>query len=155
MIDGRNAISPCTKLRPLFLYIAHQQLFQIMRTTHVAKMSLVLCRSCSRSLRLQAATRIIVRNYYTRPSCAGCLFAVGRRKGSSPWARYVHSRRLRRAFSAGVRGEGVWREEVIVMGIESSCDDTGVAVISGDGRVRGEAIHSQTDIHKEYVYTYT
>ena len=56
---------------------------------------------------------------------------------------------MRRELSAVVRGEGVWREEVIVMGIESSCDDTGVAVIGGDGRVRGEAIHSQTEVHRE------
>ena len=30
-----------------------------------------------------------------------------------------------------------------VLGIESSCDDTGVAVVRGDGKIMGEALASQ------------
>lgn len=34
-----------------------------------------------------------------------------------------------------------------VLGIESSCDDTGAAVVSSDGRVLGEALATQASIH--------
>lgn len=35
----------------------------------------------------------------------------------------------------------------LILGIETSCDDTGVAVVSSDGRVLGEALATQEDIH--------
>ncbi|MEW5313516.1 MAG: hypothetical protein WDW38_005079 [Sanguina aurantia] len=35
----------------------------------------------------------------------------------------------------------------MVLGIESSCDDTGAAIVTSDGRVLGEALASQADIH--------
>ena len=35
----------------------------------------------------------------------------------------------------------------MVLGIESSCDDTGVGVVSSNGRVLGEAVHSQLPVH--------
>ena len=37
-----------------------------------------------------------------------------------------------------------------VLGIESSCDDTGAAVIRSDGVILGEALASQHDIHEEW-----
>jgi glycoprotease/Kae1 family metallohydrolase len=37
--------------------------------------------------------------------------------------------------------------DTLVLGIETSCDDTGAAVVSGDGRVLGEALASQVEIH--------
>lgn len=37
--------------------------------------------------------------------------------------------------------------EALVLGIESSCDDTGAAVLTTSGRVLGEALYSQQDIH--------
>jgi hypothetical protein len=37
--------------------------------------------------------------------------------------------------------------DTIVLGIETSCDDTGAAVVTGDGRVLGEALASQVEIH--------
>ena len=39
------------------------------------------------------------------------------------------------------------RPVALVLGIESSCDDTGVAVVASDGRVLGEAIASQAEVH--------
>jgi N6-L-threonylcarbamoyladenine synthase len=39
---------------------------------------------------------------------------------------------------------------VIVLGIETSCDETGVALIDGDGSVRAHALHSQVDMHRDY-----
>ncbi|KAM6466961.1 tRNA N6-adenosine threonylcarbamoyltransferase, mitochondrial isoform 2-T2 [Liasis olivaceus] len=35
----------------------------------------------------------------------------------------------------------------IVLGIETSCDDTGAAVVDETGSILGEALHSQTDVH--------
>lgn len=36
---------------------------------------------------------------------------------------------------------------LIMLGIESSCDDTGVAVLTSDGKVLGEAIATQAELH--------
>ncbi|NWY03202.1 OSGP2 protein, partial [Nothoprocta ornata] len=35
----------------------------------------------------------------------------------------------------------------LVLGIETSCDDTGAAVVDESGAVRGEALHCQRDVH--------
>ncbi|XP_007948727.1 probable tRNA N6-adenosine threonylcarbamoyltransferase, mitochondrial [Orycteropus afer afer] len=35
----------------------------------------------------------------------------------------------------------------VVLGIETSCDDTAAAVVDDNGHVLGEAIHSQTEVH--------
>jgi len=37
-----------------------------------------------------------------------------------------------------------------VLGIESSCDDTGVAIVRSDGVILGEALASQAEIHEEW-----
>lgn len=37
-----------------------------------------------------------------------------------------------------------------VMGIETSCDDTGVAIVRSDGVILGEALASQYKIHEEW-----
>ncbi|XP_015723341.1 probable tRNA N6-adenosine threonylcarbamoyltransferase, mitochondrial isoform X5 [Coturnix japonica] len=38
----------------------------------------------------------------------------------------------------------------LVLGIETSCDDTGAAVLDETGRVLGEALHSQKEIHMKW-----
>ncbi len=35
----------------------------------------------------------------------------------------------------------------LILGIESSCDDTAVAILSGDGRILAELVHGQADQH--------
>ena len=51
---------------------------------------------------------------------------------------------------AAVRGRGssaaAWRSDAVVLGIESSCDDTGVALVTGDGRVLGSALATQVRV---------
>jgi N6-L-threonylcarbamoyladenine synthase len=42
---------------------------------------------------------------------------------------------------------GSTEPEKFILGIESSCDDTGVAVVSTSGRVLGESLATQTEIH--------
>lgn len=39
---------------------------------------------------------------------------------------------------------------MIVLGIESSCDETGVAVYDTDSGLRAQALHSQIALHREY-----
>ncbi|HEY3084282.1 MAG TPA: tRNA (adenosine(37)-N6)-threonylcarbamoyltransferase complex transferase subunit TsaD [Candidatus Dormibacteraeota bacterium] len=38
----------------------------------------------------------------------------------------------------------------LVLGIETSCDETSVAVVDGSGNVYSNVIHSQVDLHKEF-----
>ena len=42
------------------------------------------------------------------------------------------------------------RTPFVVLGIESSCDDTGAAVVRSDGTILGEALKSQNDIHEQF-----
>ncbi len=39
---------------------------------------------------------------------------------------------------------------MLVLGIESSCDETGAALISDEGGLLADALHSQIDMHKAY-----
>jgi len=41
-------------------------------------------------------------------------------------------------------------ESFTVLGIETSCDDTGVAVVRSDGTILGEAIASQAELHEAW-----
>lgn len=42
------------------------------------------------------------------------------------------------------------RKPFTVLGIESSCDDTGAAVVRSDGVILGESLASQNEIHEEW-----
>ena len=37
-----------------------------------------------------------------------------------------------------------------VLGIETSCDDTGIAIVNEKGEILAEALSSQWDVHEEY-----
>jgi N6-L-threonylcarbamoyladenine synthase len=50
-------------------------------------------------------------------------------------------------FSGSIGAEG---DEVLVMGIESSCDDTAVAILKGDGTIVAQCIASQAAVHAEW-----
>jgi len=39
---------------------------------------------------------------------------------------------------------------VLVLGLESSCDETGAAIVEGDGRVRADVVQSQVALHAPY-----
>jgi len=39
---------------------------------------------------------------------------------------------------------------MLVLGIESSCDETAAAVVDGEGRVRSDVVHSQVAVHAPY-----
>lgn len=39
----------------------------------------------------------------------------------------------------------------LVLGIETSCDETGAAVLDEDGSVLGESLHPQKDVHLRWV----
>ena len=40
----------------------------------------------------------------------------------------------------------------IILGIETSCDDTGIAIVDGSGKILGDAVHSQQVIHLRQDY---
>lgn len=54
-----------------------------------------------------------------------------------------------KVYGSDVVGSGEVRlvEGASVLGVESSCDDTGVGVVEASGKVRGEALHSQIKVH--------
>jgi N6-L-threonylcarbamoyladenine synthase len=39
---------------------------------------------------------------------------------------------------------------MVVLGIETSCDETGIALLDDDARVLAQAVHSQVDMHRDY-----
>src|SRR5215210_4002620 len=40
--------------------------------------------------------------------------------------------------------------EKAILGIETSCDETAAAVVSGDGEIRSNVVASQADLHARY-----
>jgi N6-L-threonylcarbamoyladenine synthase len=42
------------------------------------------------------------------------------------------------------------KDRFVVLGIESSCDDTGAAVVASDGTILGEALASQSAVHEPF-----
>ena len=56
------------------------------------------------------------------------------------------------APGAAVRDQPVveWDEEVLVLGIETSCDETSAAVVRGGQQILSNVITSQTELHGEY-----
>ena len=105
-------------------------------------MSLALCRRCARSLHLRSALRI----------AAGLPANQRRLCGGLVGAKHIRAGKLRllvrRLSEIASSSACVWREDAVVLGIESSCDDTGVAVMRGDGTLMGEALQSQAEIHQ-------
>lgn len=57
--------------------------------------------------------------------------------------------RLRRRF-AGFARSSTSSSSPLILGIETSCDDTAAAVVSLDGRILGEAASSQAAVHASY-----
>ncbi|XP_062313451.1 tRNA N6-adenosine threonylcarbamoyltransferase, mitochondrial isoform X2 [Osmerus eperlanus] len=47
---------------------------------------------------------------------------------------------------------GFWRQmsKRLVLGIETSCDDTGAAVVDETGQILGESLHSQKEVHLKF-----
>eukprot|EP00249_Psilotum_nudum_P003495 c16908_g1_i1 orf=603-1640(-) len=75
--------------------------------------------------------------------CSGVLF----RDGSN------RSVKVRGGGAMNVVGEaGVTqrREKLLMLGIESSCDDTAAAVVTGDGKILSEVVSSQADLLVQY-----
>ena len=44
-------------------------------------------------------------------------------------------------------GSDASKPAAIILGIETSCDDTGVAIVDTNGKILGEALHSQHVTH--------
>lgn len=71
------------------------------------------------------------------------MFAINRSKytGSATF----HCSELLKTFTNNVASK-VNRKR-IVLGIETSCDDTGCAIVDESGKILGESIRQQTQIH--------
>lgn len=54
-----------------------------------------------------------------------------------------------RSFQASVSSSAQFCSKRLVLGIETSCDDTGAAIVDEEGNVLAEALHSQTAAHNE------
>ncbi|KAG7176235.1 probable tRNA N6-adenosine threonylcarbamoyltransferase, mitochondrial isoform X2 [Homarus americanus] len=52
---------------------------------------------------------------------------------------------LKEVVEGGLGGDPYRRQ--VVLGIETSCDDTGAAVVADSGEVLGEALHNQQSVH--------
>jgi len=47
-------------------------------------------------------------------------------------------------------GKTIPNDELVILGIETSCDDTGAAVVTGDGKILSQVIRSQADLLVQY-----
>lgn len=45
----------------------------------------------------------------------------------------------------------IFRRPAVILGIETSCDDTGCAIVDSNGRILGENKHSQLQFHLRFV----
>lgn len=96
-------------------------------------------------------------------SCAGADVAM------HPWRVLCHSKALiaqhsrilncsaAGRFSFGIRDCRCWASSIsctspnrVVLGIESSCDDTAAAVVNSAGDILGEAIATQEEVHRQW-----
>lgn len=56
-----------------------------------------------------------------------------------------------RIFAKRTYTSGQALERPVILGIESSCDDTGAAILNRNGSILGEALHSQQKQHLRYL----
>lgn len=110
----------------------------------------VLMASGRSTLLMGCGRHIIVRARGGLPSCCSSSAAsrahVGLGKGVQ---RSFASAADEHFLRVSTRGPPVGRP-FTVLGIETSCDDTGVAIVSSDGRILGEALASQAALHEEW-----
>lgn len=78
-----------------------------------------------------------------------CTRCAARLKACS--LRKPHSQFQLRPVPTRMQHAGLSSELSPVLGIETSCDDTGVAVVDWSGNILGEALHSQLSVHQAYV----
>lgn len=62
----------------------------------------------------------------------------------------LFSLRSLRTLAKRTYTSGLALERPIILGIETSCDDTGVAILNRNGRILGESLHSQQSLHLRY-----
>ncbi|KAM7281861.1 putative tRNA N6-adenosine threonylcarbamoyltransferase, mitochondrial [Ixodes scapularis] len=58
-------------------------------------------------------------------------------------------RKLLRSDRQAFRSQAT-RSNAVILGIETSCDDTAIGVVDDQGNVLGESSHSQLETHNEY-----
>jgi N6-L-threonylcarbamoyladenine synthase len=68
---------------------------------------------------------------------------MGRTRSSTKAAKHAKMR-------THLTGRNMSTAPQLVLGFESSCDETGVAIVSTDGRLLGQSLHSQIAMHRDY-----
>ncbi|KOB72227.1 putative tRNA N6-adenosine threonylcarbamoyltransferase, mitochondrial [Operophtera brumata] len=63
--------------------------------------------------------------------------------------RYFKTAKRSNIHPFGIRGLS-YTHDTLILGIETSCDDTGVAIVNGAGNLLGESLYSQNIIHLRY-----
>ncbi len=84
-----------------------------------------------------------------------CLYATEKkqqREGLGQPKGYLTNERYRliKESLSGLPAMGNKEKPYLVLGIESSCDDTGVAIVSSDGQILANIVYSQHDIHEQF-----
>ena len=74
-----------------------------------------------------------------------CLLPRSSTPAARPFSLHVLARSATVAAAAGGHPQ-----EPAILGIESSCDDTAAAVVTASGRILGEAVIGQAEIHREW-----
>ncbi len=96
----------------------------------------------------------VFRRQWERRLRRGLPDAVGEGRGPPPAGRTARATRRRpRADGREPLRDLRARSQVhpvLVLGIESSCDETGAAIVDGDGRVLADVVHSQVSVHAPY-----
>ena len=72
---------------------------------------------------------------------------AGRALASREWT-YRESPRWPPSRRSSASSSELLAEKMVVVGVETSCDDTGVAVMTGAGQLLGNCLLSQTQVHK-------
>lgn len=86
---------------------------------------------------------VVYLSVLTQTRCKVCLRSVAVFKMFS--FKLSHAKKLLRVGHT-LRG-GRASSSTLVLGIETSCDDTGAAVLDDTGRILGESLHSQKEVH--------
>ncbi|KAM0945478.1 putative N(6)-L-threonylcarbamoyladenine synthase [Dioscorea sansibarensis] len=81
-------------------------------------------------------------------------FFIGCRRSPSPSLHppYSQLKSLCIASSSGLKpaARSMAREDVVILGIETSCDDTAAAVVRGNGEILSQVVSSQADLLARY-----
>lgn len=129
----------------LFVVIFMSILAQSLVSLSVSRYGYPISRRTSSILRMRCTAIIRATRLYATEK-KKLREGLGQPKGYLTNERYSLTRESR----SGLPSTGNKEKPYLVLGIESSCDDTGVAIVSSDGRILSNIVYSQHDIHEQF-----